>query len=74
MCDTEIDLLSGDLVIAEGGFTGKNMAIADVNPPPPPPPPPSFHKMVTELEKTEVDWSRGFFALRIYVERESVLY
>ena len=55
-------LLPGDLVIADRGFTGKNMAIAEVKTPP-------FTKGKKQLEKSEVDWGRELSAVRIHVER-----
>ena len=59
------NLLSGDIVLADRGFTCDEyarMAMAKVKIPP-------FTKGKKQLEKVDVDWSRELSVVRIRVER-----
>ena len=59
------NLLSGDIVLADRGFTCDEyaqMAMAEVKIPP-------FTKGKKQLEKVDVDWSRELSIVRIHVER-----
>ena len=61
-------LLSGDIVLADRGFTCDEyarMVMAEVKTP--------FPKGKKQLEKVDVDWSRELSTVRIHVERVCVL-
>ena len=62
---TYVYFLTGDIVLADRGFTCDDyarMAMAEVKIPP-------FTKGKKQLEKIEVDWSRELSVVRIHVER-----